>query len=50
MVAKNSCEEPSRFLILKGADVHAKDKNGVSPFDIAKPSFQKVLTSAMKER
>eukprot|EP01114_Cavostelium_apophysatum_P006874 TRINITY_DN1840_c0_g1_i1.p1 TRINITY_DN1840_c0_g1~~TRINITY_DN1840_c0_g1_i1.p1 ORF type:complete len:1243 (-),score=449.77 TRINITY_DN1840_c0_g1_i1:160-3888(-) len=48
--AKNSCEEPARFLILKGADLYAKDKNGQTPLDIARPSFQRVLLSALKER
>jgi ankyrin repeat protein len=48
--AKNCCEEPARFLIIKGADVYAKDNRGQSPFDVAKPSFQKVLLSALQEK
>jgi len=47
---KNNCEEPCRFLISKGADANLKDINGVSPFESATPSFQKVLLLALKAR
>lgn len=48
--AKNNCEEPARFLIVKGADLYAKDNKGQSPFDVVNPSFQKVLLSALQEK
>lgn len=48
--AKNGCEESARFLIRKGADVTRKDNIGKTVRDVARPGFEQVIASALKER